>query len=66
VQWCLERGEAEKGISLGRALWTFWVIRGLYTEGRSWLTKMAALPDVAKAPGKLAVTQGIEATLAWR
>jgi non-specific serine/threonine protein kinase len=65
-QWCLEQGDAENGILLARALWTFWVIHGLYTEGRSWLAPLAALPDAAKAPAMRAVAQGIEATLAWR
>jgi non-specific serine/threonine protein kinase len=66
IQWCLGQGEAEKGIFIGRALWTYWVIRGLYTEGRSWLSQLAALPDAAKAPAVRAVAQGIEASLAWR
>jgi non-specific serine/threonine protein kinase len=66
LQWCLEQGEAQKGIFLARALWTFWVMRGLYTEGRSWLRRLAALPDAANAPAMRAVAQGIEASLAWR
>jgi predicted ATPase len=66
LHWCLEHGEAEQGISLGRALWTFWVARGLYTEGRSWMAQLAALPDAANAPALLAVAQGIEATFVWR
>jgi non-specific serine/threonine protein kinase len=65
-EWCLEQGEAEKGIFLARALWTFWVIRGLYTEGRSWLARLAALPAAASASAVRAVAQGIEMTLAWR
>jgi predicted ATPase/DNA-binding CsgD family transcriptional regulator len=65
-QWCLEQGDAENGSLLARALWTFWVIHGLYTEGRSWLAPLAALPDAANAPALRAVAQGIEATLAWR
>jgi non-specific serine/threonine protein kinase len=66
LQWCLDHGEAEKGIFLGRALWTYWVIRGLYTEGRSWLAPLAALPNAVKSPPLRAVAQAIEATLAWR
>jgi non-specific serine/threonine protein kinase len=66
LQWCLETGEAEKGIFLARALWTFWVIRGLYAEGRSWLAQLAALPDAEEAPALRAVAQSIEATLAFR
>jgi non-specific serine/threonine protein kinase len=66
LRWYLEQGDAENGISIGRALWTFWVIRGLYTEGRSWLAPLAALPDATKVPALRAVAQSIEATLAWR
>jgi non-specific serine/threonine protein kinase len=66
LQWFLDQGDGENGIFLARALWTFWVIRGLYTEGRSWLSPLAALPDVAEAPAMRAVAQSIEATLAWR
>ncbi len=62
----LDQGDAETGIRLGRALWTFWVVRGLNTEGRSWMAQLGALPDVAKAPGLRVVAQGIEATFAWR
>src|SRR5262249_33532626 len=46
LHWCLEQGDAENGISLGRALWSFWVVRGLYAEGRSWTAQLAALPDI--------------------
>ena len=35
--------------------WNFWVVRGLLTEGRAWLTQLAALPDAAKAPTPRAV-----------
>jgi DNA-binding CsgD family transcriptional regulator/tetratricopeptide (TPR) repeat protein len=66
LQWCLEQGEADKGIFLGRALWTFWVVRGLYTEGRSWLSQLAALPEAASSPPLRAVAHSIEGTLAWR
>jgi non-specific serine/threonine protein kinase len=66
LQWCLEHGYAEKGIFLGRALWTYWVIRGLLAEGRTWMSQLAALPDAAKAPAVRAVAQAIEATIAWR
>jgi predicted ATPase/DNA-binding CsgD family transcriptional regulator len=66
LQWCLEQGAAESGIFLARALWTYWVMRGLYSEGRSWLSQLAALPEAAKAPAVRAVAQGIEATLAQR
>ena len=66
LHWCQEQGDAGNGISLGRALWSFWVLRGLYAEGRSWMAQLAALPDAVKAPALRAVAQGIEATFVWR
>src|SRR5262249_32668875 len=66
LHWCLEQGDAENGSSLGRALSRFWAVRGLYAEARSWTAQLAALPDIAKTPTRLAVAQGIEATFVWR
>jgi non-specific serine/threonine protein kinase len=58
-QWCLDHGEAEKGIFLARALWTCWVIRGLHSEGRTWLSQLAILPEAVKAPALRAVAHSI-------
>ena len=33
----LERGEAEAGLRLAGAVWRFWLMRGYFAEGRSWL-----------------------------
>jgi predicted ATPase/DNA-binding CsgD family transcriptional regulator len=66
LRWSLEHGDGETGITLGRAQWTFWVVRGLITEGRSWMAQLGALPDVVKSPGLRAVARSIEATFAWR
>jgi non-specific serine/threonine protein kinase len=66
LRWCLDQGDAAMGFRLGRAHWNLWVVQGAFSEGRAWLTQLAALPDAAKAPAMRAVAQGIEATLAWR
>src|SRR5947207_14782710 len=54
------------GFRLSRAHWNLWVVQGAFSEGRSWLSQLAALPDTAKDPAIRAVAQSIEATLAWR
>ena len=64
--WCLEQGEAEKGLSLSKAHWNFWVVRGLLTEGRGWLTRLIALPGAAEAPTLRDVALTMSATLAFR
>jgi predicted ATPase/DNA-binding SARP family transcriptional activator/DNA-binding CsgD family transcriptional regulator len=47
LSWTLERGEAEPGLRLAGALWTFWEAHGHYREGRRWLEK--ALPKDGRA-----------------
>jgi predicted ATPase len=66
LRWCVEKGDAEKGLSLGKAQWNFWVVRGLLTEGRASLTELTALPDAAKAPTMRSVALSISASLAYR
>src|SRR5207248_11576294 len=66
LRWCLDQGDAPMGFRLSRAHWSLWVVQGALSEGRAWLTQLAALPDAAKAPAMRAVAQTIEATLAWR
>jgi tetratricopeptide (TPR) repeat protein len=66
LRWCLDQGDPPMGFRLGRAHWTLWVVHGAFSEGRAWLTQLAALPGAAKAPDLRAVAQTIEATLAWR
>jgi predicted ATPase/DNA-binding CsgD family transcriptional regulator len=66
LRWCLDQGDAQMGFRIGRAHWNLWVVQGAFSEGRAWLTQLAALPDAAKAPAMRAVAQTIEATLAWR
>jgi tetratricopeptide (TPR) repeat protein len=65
--WAQRSGEVETGLRLGEALWSFWAIRGYYSEGRRWLAALLVLerpvaPAVqAKAihaAGVLAYAQG--------
>jgi ATP/maltotriose-dependent transcriptional regulator MalT len=66
LRWSLDEGDAPMGFRLARAHWHLWVVQGALSEGRAWLTQLAALPDAANDPIMWAVVQTIEATLAWR
>ena len=37
LRWSLGGGEAELGLGLAAALWSFWYTRGHLSEGRRWL-----------------------------
>ena len=39
LSWAIERGEAELGLRLARALRPFWYARGHYVEGRGWIAR---------------------------
>ena len=74
VRWCIEHKDAERGLRLAAALWSFWYVRGHATEGRRLLADLLALPEAATAStpraqallgaGQLALTQG-DHTAAW-
>ena len=51
--------DMETGLRLGVALWPLWYVRGLYTEGRAWLSDILALPAAAPLMGLRS------RTLAW-
>ncbi|MGE0544811.1 MAG: tetratricopeptide repeat protein, partial [Dehalococcoidia bacterium] len=68
LDWAMARGDGERGLRLGGALWRFWRLRGHLNEGRRILTALLAMPDAgdptparAKAlngAGNLAMYQG--------
>jgi predicted ATPase/DNA-binding XRE family transcriptional regulator len=68
LHWCVEQRNAEIGLRLAGALWSFWYVRGYLTEGRTQLAALLAFPETATvtAPraeallgaGQLAQTQG--------
>lgn len=68
LRWCIDAGDAARGLQLAAGLWRFWHVRGLYTEGRTWLAELLALPGASQqtatrasalsAAGALAYNQG--------
>ncbi|MDX6379612.1 MAG: hypothetical protein QOI57_636, partial [Rubrobacteraceae bacterium] len=42
IAWLLRKGELEEAARLGWALWSFWWIRGHFTEGRRWMEETLA------------------------
>jgi predicted ATPase/DNA-binding CsgD family transcriptional regulator len=66
LRWCVEQGEAEMGLRLSRAHWSFWCVRGAFTEGRAWSAELTQLPDAGKLPIMRALVRCIAATLALR
>ncbi len=49
LQWCLEASDrGGPALRLGTALWTFWDVRGYWTEGRQWLARVRAYTRQAK------------------
>ncbi|TME43630.1 MAG: tetratricopeptide repeat protein, partial [Chloroflexi bacterium] len=71
LRWCLDSKDAERGLKLAAALWRFWYVRGFFTEGRTWLAELLALPtgkartavraSALTAAGNLAYNQGDDA-----
>lgn len=42
LQWSTEAGEGDERLRLGGAMWTFWSVRGHWSEGREWLERALA------------------------
>ncbi len=49
--WAMDHGEPELGLGVARILMTFWVLRGIFAEGRYWLEGLLELPPSAGAKG---------------
>jgi len=43
LRWAIDSGDAERALRLAGGLWSFWSVRGFYTEGRAWLREVLAL-----------------------
>jgi predicted ATPase/DNA-binding CsgD family transcriptional regulator len=59
LSWALERGEAELGLRLAGALWTFWEAHGYSSEGRKWLEEALAKDDRASVAARIKALDGL-------
>ena len=50
LQWTIEHKELHLSLRFASSLWYFWYIRGYWTEGRLWLTRVLSLPGVDMDP----------------
>ena len=50
LRWFISRGDVEKGLSMGGALWRFWGFCGHILEGRALLAALLALPGGGERP----------------
>ena len=68
LTWCRQHNEADSGLLLASALWSFWSTRGYHSEGREWFKSLFSIartqePTAARAraltgAGVLAYQQG--------
>ncbi|HEV8571566.1 MAG TPA: DUF4062 domain-containing protein [Actinomycetota bacterium] len=54
----VRRADAAVGVRMGRALATYWHMRGTYSEGRGWMKEVAALPRAGSRERAVALTIG--------
>jgi predicted ATPase len=47
LQWCIDRGEVDRGLRLGGAVWRFWFVRGSGSEGQAWLEALLRIVNGA-------------------
>jgi predicted ATPase/DNA-binding CsgD family transcriptional regulator len=47
---CLNSGDAETGLRIGRAMAPVMIVRGTFSQGTGWLDAFLALPSAASAP----------------
>jgi predicted ATPase len=48
LEYSLAQGSAETAAEMASALYPFWDLRGHYTEGRRWLTRVLAAPGISE------------------
>jgi predicted ATPase/DNA-binding XRE family transcriptional regulator len=48
LDWAIETGQTEMALQMARRLWWFWCKRSEFSEGRQWLGRVLAMPDVSR------------------
>ena len=48
LEWMIRHDDAGGALSLGAALWRYWLVRGHLAEGRSWLARVLAMPAASR------------------
>jgi predicted ATPase len=66
LAWARDAGEAEIGLRLAGALWWYWNLRAMFTEGALWLTTMLALPAAHVPPAIRAKALNGAGVMAYR
>ena len=65
LQWSLQRGHSEASLRLAGALWWFWLVRGYWVEGESWLQSAIAQGQDAPQAVRAKALNG-RGVLHWR
>src|ERR1700731_1876429 len=60
LRWAIDSGESERALRLAGGLWSFWSVRGFYTEGRAWLRDVLALDSGESGRGSLARARALQ------
>src|SRR5262249_55258631 len=51
LRWCVESGDADRGVQLGGAVWRYWLLRDAISVSRECLHSILTLVDRAKDTG---------------
>src|SRR5205823_326523 len=65
LQWSVEQMEVETALRLSGALWYFWQIPGMLSEGRQWADTVFGLPGATEHKAAYAQALAGAGTLAW-
>lgn len=58
LSWAIAQQDATTALRLTANLWKFWLVRGLFREGRHWLERSLALPGVVPPATKIDALYG--------
>jgi predicted ATPase/DNA-binding XRE family transcriptional regulator len=64
LRWCIETGQAARGMRLAERMWLFWYMRGRWAEGRAWVGELLALPAAQQPSPERAAALAVAGQLA--